>query len=71
MQEQNRSLRERFYDFPYDLLAFGDDGCGEPFCTSENDSRVACWYPIEGEARIVASNLNDFWRGWATGTLKF
>jgi hypothetical protein len=70
LPEQNRWLRESFYDFPYDLIAFGDNGCGEPFCTNEKSPSVVCWYPIEGEARIVASDLNDFWQGWASGTLK-
>jgi hypothetical protein len=33
--EKNRRLRASSGQFPIDMIAFGDNGCGEPFCGYE------------------------------------
>jgi hypothetical protein len=52
------------------LLAFGDNGCGEPFCMWLRPAPgVFCWYPIEDEARRLADRLPDFFAGWWSGSI--
>ena len=68
--EENRHLRDTNGDFPIEAIAFGDNGCGEPFCVRVDDPGVSCWYPIETEARIVASDMKEFWEAWDSGTLR-
>ena len=68
--DENRHLRDTYGAFPIDAIAFGDNGCGEPFCVRANDPAVACWYPMEGEARIVAPDLQQFWDAWDSGSLR-
>jgi hypothetical protein len=53
-----------------ELLAFGDDGTGIPFCvTRDGGAGVFSWNPIEARPRWVANDLGDFWTGWTTGEI--
>ena len=53
-----------------ELLAFGDDGTGIPFCVSrDGGSSVFSWNPIEARPRWLANDLGDFWAGWTTGEI--
>ncbi|WP_319464162.1 SMI1/KNR4 family protein [Micromonospora sp. RTP1Z1] len=52
------------------LLGFGDDGTGSPFCVSTSGSGHVFWDSIDAVAYPLATNLADFWRGWHAGTLK-
>jgi SMI1 / KNR4 family (SUKH-1) len=56
------------------LLAFGDNGTGEPFCvpTSAPDAAttpVSHWSFIDGQATILAPSLHQFWAGWIAGSI--
>lgn len=53
-----------------DLVGFGDDGTGAPFCVPrDGGSEVFAWSPIDGQATLLASSVAGFWTGWTTGTL--
>ena len=58
------------------LVAFGDDGTGNPFCLavpaldSPRDSKVYWWGWIDLEAVELASSLRDFWEGWLRGEIQ-
>ncbi|MFC0627088.1 SMI1/KNR4 family protein [Kribbella deserti] len=52
------------------LLAFGDDGTGDPFCASlDRDPAVYSWSPVSQEATHLADNLEAFWPGWLSGQI--
>ncbi|MEV6288340.1 SMI1/KNR4 family protein [Kribbella sp. NPDC051770] len=54
-----------------DLLAFGDDGTGDPFCLAlTGDPAVHTWSPIDQQAWPLAATLHEFWAGWMTGEIK-
>ena len=66
----NLALRADASGFPSDLLAFGDDGTGAPFCMSMPDDQEVCsWSPIDGEAKWLNDTLEAFVLGWLTGTI--
>ncbi len=53
-----------------ELVGFGDDGTGAPFCVPrDGSSGVFAWSPITGEATRLASSMSGFWSGWTAGTL--
>lgn len=55
---------------PRHLLAFGDNGCGDPFCVARDGSAgVFCWSAIDDEATWLASSVVEFWRGWTGGSI--
>lgn len=43
------------------------DGIYFTFRNGEN--KIYAWYPIDGEFRVIASNLYDFLTGWLSGEL--
>ena len=52
------------------LLAFGDDGTGNPFCIRRTGTPgIVVWNPIDGAAYHLADTLDTFWRGWNDGTI--
>jgi hypothetical protein len=52
------------------LLAFGDDGTGDPFCVPCDGSRaVVVWSEIDGSATYMADDIERFWSAWTSGTL--
>jgi hypothetical protein len=54
----------------HELVGFGDNGCGEPFCVARTGSdSVFHWYPIGGEATLLAGTFAEFWTGWNAGTI--
>ena len=56
--------------WPTTLLAFGDDGCGDPFCmTLTEPHEVHVWHRIDGESVRLAATLEEFWRGWDSGAI--
>jgi hypothetical protein len=55
---------------PESLLAFGDDGTGDPFCIdlgSLDPGAVKLFSCVDGEARPLAPDLQTFWRDWQRG----
>jgi hypothetical protein len=54
---------------PAGLIAFGDDGTGNPFCMRPGYEDVGCWHPIDGRYQPLAANLAAFWQGWAGQTI--
>ena len=54
----------------HELVGFGDNGTGEPFCVARTGSdTVYHWSPIGGEATPLAKTLAEFWAGWNAGTI--
>jgi hypothetical protein len=51
------------------MIAFGDDGAGDPFCVEEGQSSVSCWYALEDRKEPLALDIATFWRGWTGGTI--
>lgn len=58
---------------PPELIPFGDNGCGAPFCVRRDETAATCtvylWNPVEQEARPLATSLRSFWVGWLDGTI--
>jgi hypothetical protein len=54
---------------PKSMIAFGDDGAGDPFCVEEGQSSVSCWYALEDRKEPLALDIATFWRGWTGGTI--
>ena len=53
-----------------DVLCFGDDGTGDPFCISHQDGGPVCHlYPITVEMTVLADSLLAFWDGWLRGEI--
>jgi hypothetical protein len=51
------------------LLAFGDDGTGDPFCVRCDGSRaVVVWSEIDGSTTYIADDIQRFWSAWRSGT---
>jgi hypothetical protein len=65
--EQNRYLRNA--SLPGGLIAFGDDGTGDVFCTEPGRQGISCWHPVDGSVQPLASDIAAFWRGWTDGTI--
>jgi hypothetical protein len=54
----------------HELVGFGDNGTGEPFCVDRVGSdTVYHWGPIGGEVTPLAGTLAEFWAGWNAGTI--
>jgi hypothetical protein len=52
------------------LLAFGDDGTGDPFCVACDGSRaVVVWSEIDDSVTYMADDIERFWSAWTAGTL--
>lgn len=51
---------------PRDLLAFGDDGTGNPFCLSLSSpaDEVLRWNWIDREVEVQEGTLQEFIREW-------
>lgn len=55
---------------PDDVIAFGDDGAGTPFCLIPSSGEsVYCRSPIDGRLRMLAGGLDEFLVGWLSGTI--
>ncbi|HEY9467796.1 MAG TPA: SMI1/KNR4 family protein [Vicinamibacterales bacterium] len=53
-----------------DLLAFGDDGTGDPFCVArDGGDAVFYWSPIDDTATCLANTIIDFWTRWQNDTM--
>jgi hypothetical protein len=67
--EENMRRREAGV-LPADLIAFGDDGTGDPFCVPrDGGDGVFFWYAIGDEATHLANSVAAFWSGWVANTL--
>src|SRR5215475_6313367 len=47
-----------------DLVAFGDDGTGNPFCFMRSAPGIYFWSHNDAEATLLAPDLQTFWDGW-------
>jgi SMI1-KNR4 cell-wall len=47
-----------------DLVAFGDDGTGNPFCFRRSALGIYFWSHVDAEATLLAPDLQTFWDGW-------
>jgi cell wall assembly regulator SMI1 len=53
-----------------ELLGFGDDGTGAPFCVPRDGAPgVFTWNPVEAAPHWLANDIEDFWTGWTTGAI--
>ncbi|MGX6600956.1 SMI1/KNR4 family protein [Micromonosporaceae bacterium Da 78-11] len=53
-----------------ELLGFGDDGIGAPFCAPRNGgSGVFSWNPVDAAPYWLANDVDEFWIGWTTGEI--
>ena len=53
-----------------ELLAFGDDGTGSPFCVSLGGAAdVFFWDPVLNEVTHLAADLASFWNAWIEDSL--
>lgn len=53
-----------------DLVAFGDDGTGTPFCTPRDGGPgVFVWSPIEAVSIPVAGTVDEFFTRWRADSL--
>lgn len=53
-----------------DVLCFGDDGTGDPFCISHQNGGPVWWLSlIDGEMVVLADSLLAFWDGWLRGEI--
>ena len=53
-----------------ELVGFGDDGTGTPFCVPRDGSNgVFAWSAIDGAATLLARSVAGLWPGWVAGTL--
>jgi hypothetical protein len=53
---------------PRELLAFGDNGAGDPFCLPlRGPELVVWWYAVGAEATEYGLPLWRFWLGWRSG----
>ena len=49
----------------HELVGFGDDGTGTPFCVPRDGSTgVFAWSAIDGAATLLADSVAAFWSGW-------
>jgi hypothetical protein len=46
------------------LVAFGDDGTGNPFCSSVDSDQVVRWSWIDGEVEQVEGDFAEFLTEW-------
>jgi hypothetical protein len=54
----------------HELVGFGDNGTGEPFCVDRVGSdTVYHWDLICSEATPLAETFAGFWAGWNAGTI--
>ncbi len=52
-----------------DLVAFGDDGTGDPFCIARNGGGAVCyWSPIDDTATCLPNTITEFWTRWQSDT---
>jgi len=68
LAEQNAERRQAGV-LPAGLIAFGDDGAGNPFCAEPGQPGVFCWHPIGEWKQPLAPDLAAFWQGWTAGTI--
>ena len=64
MVDRNRADWLTYPDSPTrcDLVAFGDEGTGNPFCTARNGgAAVFDWSPIDDTATCLANTITDIW----------
>jgi hypothetical protein len=53
-----------------ELLGFGDDGIGAPFCVPrDGGSGVFTWNPVDATPYWLANDIDEFWIGWTTGAI--
>lgn len=69
MVARENTARRKANVLPAGLLAFGDDGAGNPFCAEPGQPGVCCWHPIGDWKQPLAPDLVAFWRGWTAGTI--
>ena len=52
------------------LVGFGDDGAGAPFCVSRSGrAGVFVWSALDDEAVLLADTLVEFWTRWQADSL--
>jgi cell wall assembly regulator SMI1 len=52
------------------LVGFGDDGTGDPFCVPrDGGAGVFIWHPVGRAAYRLADTVEEFWSGWLRGTI--
>ena len=70
LQERNAVLAEDNVWSETDLVAFGDDGTGNPYCFGRGSGpSVYYWSHIDARATFLAPNMSAFWRARSQGTL--
>jgi hypothetical protein len=53
-----------------ELVGFGDDGTGAPFCVPrDGGTGIFAWSAIDRKATLLASSLPGFWSRWTADTL--
>jgi hypothetical protein len=53
-----------------ELVGFGDDGTGAPFCVPRDGSDgVLIWNPLDAQAHWLADTVAQFWVGWSNGSI--
>ena len=67
--ERNREAGQAGGPARQQLIAFGDDRTGNPFCAQQGHEAVYYWSAIDQEATRIANDLPTFWRAWVSGTL--
>ncbi len=51
-----------------ELVGFGDDATGAPFCVPrDGDVGVFVWGPVEEQTSWLANTVEQFWSGWSSG----
>ena len=48
------------------LVAFGDDGTGNPFCATEDEDEVVRWSWIDGEVEQAEGTFAEFLTTWCS-----
>lgn len=54
-----------------ELVGFGDDGTGAPFCVPrDGGGGVFVWKPTEEQTAWLADTVEQFWSGWSNGSIR-
>jgi hypothetical protein len=72
VEDNQRSWASTDLPLPTSLFAFGDDGAGDWFCLplADRPPGIYHWGWNEGEARLVAPDLQTFLPRWLDGDLE-
>jgi hypothetical protein len=61
--KENEDVR-RVSSLPQSLIAFADDGTGNPFCVAIDDDRIVRWSWIDSEVERSAGTAEEFLAEW-------